>query len=156
MRAILLSALILFIVPAGAAAGGFATVQLNSLPGPSETWEAELTVLAHGRAEAPVDGLKPAVVVSRSDGSERSRFPAEPTGEPGTYRAEVRFDSPGTWRYAVEDGYAGFTHRYPPVQIGARQAVAAAGVDEGPNLLLALLAAAVAGAGGFVLVRRRT
>ena len=65
MRAILLSALILLIVPAGAAAGGFATVQLSSLPGPSETWEAELTVLAHGRAEAPVDGLKPAVVVSR-------------------------------------------------------------------------------------------
>ena len=56
MRAILLSALILLIVPAGAAAGGFATVQLSSLPGPSETWEAELTVLAHGRAEAPWTG----------------------------------------------------------------------------------------------------
>ncbi len=68
----------------------------------------------------------------------------------------MRFESPGTWRYAVEDGYAGVTHRYPPVQIGGPQAVAAAGVDEGPNLLLALLAAAAAGLGGFVLVRRRT
>lgn len=154
MRTAIVAILVLLVAPAGAAAGGFATVQLSSLPGPSDSWEVQLTVLQHGRAEAPMDGLEPAVVISRPDGSERSRFPAEPTGEPGTYRAAVRFDSPGTWHYVVDDGFT-LTHRYPPVQIGGSNAVAA-GTSEGPNLLLALLAAAAAGLGGFVLVRRRT
>jgi hypothetical protein len=160
MRVALLTALLLLGLPAGAAAGGFATVGLSSLPDDTragEPWPVELTVLAHGRSEAPVDGLHPAVIVMRGDGAERRRFAARPTGRPGVYRARVVFGSPGVWEYAVVDGYAGQTHRFPPVRIGdGPRAAAPAPTDSGggPNLGLALLAAAVAGLVAGIATRR--
>ena len=33
-------------------------------------------------------------------------FAAEPTGQPGVYRARVVFPSAGTWSYGVDDGFA--------------------------------------------------
>jgi hypothetical protein len=157
-RVALIAVVALLAAPAAALGGGFATVSLSSLPNgtaPGEPWVVDLTVLAHGRSEAPVDGLEPAVVVMRADGGERRRFPAEPTGEPGTYRARVVFDSAGVWRYSVEDGYAGWTHKYPPVRIGrsaeeepalAATAVASGGGSHGgPDLLLALVVGLGAG-----------
>src|SRR5687768_2341902 len=106
-RAALIAVVAVLAAPATALAGGFATVGLSSLPNgtaPGEPWVVELTVLAHGRSEAPVDGLEPAVNVIKADGSGRRRFPAEPAEKPGTYRAEVVFDSAGQWHYSVEDG----------------------------------------------------
>src|SRR3712207_4904989 len=106
-RAALIAVIATLAAPANALAGGFATVGLGSLPNgtaPGEPWVAELTVMAHGRSDAPVEGLKPAVEVMKADGSGRRRFPARPTDEPGVYRAEVTFDSPGVWHYSVEDG----------------------------------------------------
>jgi hypothetical protein len=167
MHRIALIAAVATLVCAGSAfAGGFATVGLESLPNgtaPGEPWVAELTVLAHGRAEAPVEGLKPAVNVVKADGSGRRRFPAEPTDEPGVYRAAVTFDSPGLWRYSIEDGYAGWTHRYPPVLIGrsgeepsvapAAPASSGGGSDGGPDLLLALLVALGAGVAAGLVTR---
>lgn len=149
MRAIAIAILALLVAPAAALAGGFATVGLSSLPDgtePGEPWVVELTVLQHGRAEAPVDGLKPAVLVNGT-GHQRA-FRATPTGRPGVYRARVVFPESGIWDYTVEDGFGGM-HTYAPVRIGDAGAAAApapalAGGD-GPNLMVALLAAAVAG-----------
>jgi YtkA-like len=167
-RAALIAAIATLAVPGSALGGGFATVGLDSLPNgtaPGEAWVAELTVLAHGRADAPVEGLKPAVNVVKADGSGRRRFPAQPTDEPGVYRAAVTFDSPGIWRYSIEDGYAGWTHRYPPVRIGGTAAETSAapapaapvssggGSNGGPDLLLALLVALGAGLTAGLLTR---
>jgi hypothetical protein len=111
------------------------------------------------------------VIVGSEDGGEGGSFPARPTGKPGVYRATVVFESAGTWRLAVDDGFSA-THRFPAVPVGedgkgsaepvavANTAVAAppSAGDDGPNVLLALGVAAVAalaaGLGAAYLQRR--
>ena len=149
MRATLLALLVLAIAPAGASAGGFATVGLSSTPdgiAPGEPWVVELTILQHGRSEAPLAGLEPSVTVK--SGGERQTFAAAPTRQTGVYRARVVFPSAGTWTYRVNDGFgypAGVGHDYPPVRIGG--AAASTGGASGPDVGLALLIAALAGLG---------
>ena len=153
MRALVGALLGLLLAPAGALAGGFATVGLSSTPDgtrPGEPWAVELTILQHGRSEAPLSGLKPAVIVSKDDGGSLQRFRGTPTGRPGVYRASVVFASAGTWRYRVDDGFAGAIHTYPPVDIGGGSASAVVAVSDSdgqPNIWLALSAAVVAGLG---------
>jgi hypothetical protein len=153
------------LVPATAAAGGWATVGLDPPDGvgPGETWPAELTILQHGIS--PLAGVKPRVIVTRGDA--RRVYAATPTGEPGVYRAEVVFPTAGTWRYAVDDGFSA-THTFPPVRVGGGEAsktVAAASASTpsrdggGPDIWLALAAAGGAGLiavlGSAALQRRR-
>jgi hypothetical protein len=117
--------------------------------------------------------LKPQVIVRLQDGGGGASFPARPTGKPGVYRATVVFESAGTWRYVVDDGFTA-RHSYPLVEVenggkkGSAEPVAAVKTaaaappsagDDGPNLLLAFGAAAVAalaaGFGAAFLQRRR-
>ena len=115
-----------------AAAGGWATVQLSSLPrglSAGEPWVVDITVLQHGRT--PLDGLKPTLTIRKSppritSGVAKGRptirtFAARPTGSPGVYRARIVFPSAGTWRFEVYDGFVqcngARTHRYAPVKI---------------------------------------
>ncbi len=118
MKRLLLGlALAALLVPAAATAGGFATVQLSSLPAGTDaggTWTPTLTILQHG--VTPLDGLQPAVRIRDASG-EIQTFAARPAGEPGTYVADVRFPSAGTWRYEIWDGFSQ-THTYSPVTIG--------------------------------------
>src|SRR5688500_9299127 len=98
----------------GAAAGGFSTVGLSSLPdgvAAGRAWTVEVDVRSHGIA--PQGGLRPAVVIAPVEagaeaGADR-RFAARPTATTGIYRARVVFPSGGTWSYAVDEGY-GFLH----------------------------------------------
>jgi YtkA-like protein len=166
-------------VPAGATAGGWATVGFDPPPddlAPREPWQVEMTILQHGIT--PLEGVKPRVIVSPAEGGDRKTFPARATDEPGVYRATVAFPSAGTWRYVVDDGFTA-KHDYPPVEIGEAGKEAAgdlvavanaaaatppgpgatASEDDGPNYLLALAAAAAAGllaalAAAFVQRRR--
>ena len=124
MRTALATVLVLLVAPASALAGGWATVGLSSVPdgtAPGEPWVVDLTILQHGRSETPLDGLRPMVHVVKADGSGRRSFAAKPTGRPGVYRASVIFESAGTWRYSVEDGFVGYTHRYPAVASAMRR-----------------------------------
>jgi hypothetical protein len=149
-------------VPASAGAGGWATVGFDPPPerlASGETWAVEMTILQHGRS--PLDGLRPAVIVRSVDGSGERSFPAEPAGKPGVYRADVVFESAGTWRYVVDDGFAG-RHSFPAVKVGGGKAVASglsSGSDDGANWLLAIVVAAgaalAAGFGTAALQRRR-
>jgi len=105
------------LLPAAALGGGFATVQLSSLPAGTVaggTWTPTLTILQHG--VTPLDGLQPAVRIT-DGGGKTSTFAAKPAGAPGTYVAEVAFPSAGTWRYEIWDGFSQ-THTYSPVTIG--------------------------------------
>ena len=149
MRKLLAAAalsLLVLLLPSGAAAGGFATVGLDSQPDGGRSWQVELTILQHGRT--PLDGLQPRVIIER--GSVRRGFAAKPAGRPGVYRADVVFPAPGTWRYVVDDGFT-MTHTFPPVRIGGAKgdgppAVSAtASTDGGPDIPLALAAAAACG-----------
>jgi hypothetical protein len=137
-RPLLLLAVAGALVLAGtAAAGGWATVKLSSLPkglSAGEPWVVNITVLQHGRT--PVDGLKPTVTIrkltdvrtlgvnSRLEGSKSRTFAARPTGSTGVYRARVVFPSAGTWRFEVYDGFTAYggarTHRFAPVKIARR------------------------------------
>jgi len=150
--------------PANALGGGFATVGLSSLPDGlelGERWAVELTVLQHGRT--PLDGVHPAVIVTREGGSERREFPAQAAGRPGVYRVAVTFPSAGTWRVVVDDGFSA-RHPFSPVRVGrgpgrASIVPATASVGGGPDLMLALAAAAVTGIAavlGSAALRRRS
>jgi hypothetical protein len=109
----------LLALPAGALAGGWATVGLSSTPdglAPGATWNVEIEVLQHGRT--PLQDIHPTVSITAADDERPRTFTTRPTGKPGVYRAAVRFPRAGTWRYVVDDGFTA-RHPYPPVQIGA-------------------------------------
>jgi len=141
-------------LPAGALAGGWATVGLSSTPdglGPGQTWNVELEILQHGRT--PLDGIRPTVTITAGDTTRT--FQTRPAGRPGTYRAVVTFPGAGTWRYVVDDGFSA-RHSYPAVRIGsgAADATADPGLAAG-RVLLAGLAGLAAAALVLALPRRR-
>ena len=59
------------LLPTAAAAGGFATVQLSSLPAGTDaggTWTPTMTILQHG--VTPLAGLQPAVRITDEGGDD--------------------------------------------------------------------------------------
>jgi hypothetical protein len=150
-RLLLALALLALALPASAAAGGWATVQLSSTPGGTDaggTWTPELTVLQHG--VTPLEDVTPVIRIT-GPGGEAEQFAAAPTGTPGHYRAEVVFPSSGEWRWEIWDGFSQ-THTYSPVTI------APGGGESGfPATPVAGAALAALGLAGlaFVAVRRR-
>lgn len=144
----------LLALPAGALAGGWATVGLSSTPdglGPGQTWNVELEILQHGRT--PLDAVHPTVTITAGDTTRT--FQTRPAGRPGAYRAAVMFPHAGTWRYVVDDGFSA-RHHYPAVRIdpGAAPDAGADGFAAG-RVLLAGLAGVAAAALVLVLPRRR-
>jgi hypothetical protein len=125
MRKLLIGlALAALAVPAGATAGGWATVGLGPPPddmGPGGTWDAKMTILQHGNPETPLMGVIPTVTIR--NGSTTRTFKGTMTDEEGVSIAKVVFPSAGTWSYAVYDGFTEYggatTHRFAPVTIGA-------------------------------------
>jgi hypothetical protein len=151
MKRLLLALTVLAVVlPGAATAGGWATVQLSSLPTGTtagDTWKAELLVLQHGRT--PLEGVSPVIRI-RNDHVTKE-FTATPTGEPGRYAANVTFPSAGIWQWEIWDGFSQ-THTYAPLSVSPD-----AGVGDGsfPALPLAIVVVAMAGALALVLVTRR-
>jgi hypothetical protein len=155
----------LLVFPAGAVAGGWATVGLSSTPdgiAAGAAWNVELEILQHGRT--PLDNVKPSVTISAGDVTRT--FAAQRSGRPGVYRAAVTFPHAGRWHYVVDDGFTA-RHPYPAVAIGgSRGGAGATAADsrdgDGRGLAfdrigLAALAglAAAAGALGLPRVWRR-
>jgi hypothetical protein len=163
-------------LPGAAAAGGFATVGLSSLPdgtAPGKPWHVTLTILQHGRT--PLSDLKPTVRIASADGQTVRTFTAKGAARAGTYTADVVFPTAGRWQYSIDDGFTQ-THTFAPVVIGSSEAVPTPGsqsgagpsgangpVDSGDgsggNVVAALGAAVVAGLlaalAAAVVVRRR-
>jgi hypothetical protein len=138
-RLLLVLMLLTVALPGAAAAGGWATVQLSSLPAGTkagDTWKAELNV-------SPVIRIR--------NGEVRRDFTATATGEPGRYAADVTFPSAGTWQWEIWDGFSQ-THTYAPVSVAP-----GAGLGDGwfPTLPLGIAVVAVAGALALVVTRRR-
>jgi hypothetical protein len=138
-------------LPGAAAAGGWATVQLSSLPTGTkagDTWKAELLVLQHGRT--PLEGVSPVIRIRNGDVGKE--FTATPTGEPGRYAADVTFPAVGTWQWEIWDGFSQ-THTYAPVTVGG-----GAGAGDGSFPMVPLGAGAlvlVGGLAGLMFVARR-
>jgi hypothetical protein len=150
MVAVAVAVLVGMALPAAAQAGGWATVGLDPVPGATragEPQDVELTILQHGRT--PLDGLEPAVRVSRAGGGGATVFRARPAGRPGVYTARVVFPRSGVWSYAVDDGFTA-RHAFGDVRVASAASTgggAGAG-DDGdpwPWSLGALAAAAAAG-----------
>jgi hypothetical protein len=118
MSRIALAMLILLAFPAAATAGGWATVEVAAPPGgigPGDTWRATLVVKQHGIT--PLDDARPSILISNGRGDEQQFF-AEHVGRPGTYVADVRFPSNGTWNVRLFDGWADTTkHRMAPIEV---------------------------------------
>ena len=145
----------LLALPAGALAGGWATVSLSSTPdglGPGDPWVVELEILQHG--QTPLDGLEPSITLTEGATGKTQYVAAKPAGRPCVYEARAVFPASGRWTYAVDDGFSR-VHDYPAVTIGG--AGTAAGGDGFPwsSLVLALLAGVAAAALGTGVRRRR-
>lgn len=157
MRPLLAAVLLCLAIPAASLGGGFATAGLSSTPegvAPGEPWKVDITILQHGRAEAPMTDLEPAVIVKGADGTER-RFAGEETARPGVYRAVVTFPEAGRFEYTVDDGFTNaMPHTFPAVTIREAAAPASSGGSDLPWWPLLLIAPALA-AGAALLVRRR-
>jgi hypothetical protein len=110
------------LAPGPAAAGGWATVGLDSVPPDiraGEPWVVRLTILQHGRT--PLEGLQPQLTISTA-GTTRT-FAATSTGRPGVYRARIVFPYAGRWRYVVDDDFSA-RHSFGPVHVAERGASA--------------------------------
>jgi hypothetical protein len=127
MRTVLIAVLaaVALAVPAGAAAGGWATAGLAPPPDDvqaGDTWNARITILQHG--QTPLAGAEPTVTI-RNDSGTTVTFPAKPTGEVGVYQARVKFPSGGGWSYDVYDGFEQYggaqTHSFGRVTIPASE-----------------------------------
>jgi hypothetical protein len=155
--AVLFAITALLVLPAGALAGGWATVGLSSTPDgmtAGAQWNVDLEILQHGRT--PLDNVKPSVTISAGD--VHRTFAARHTGRPGVYRATVTFPHAGSWHYVIDDGFTA-RHPYPAVVIGgAASAAPSSGRDDGRGLAwdrLGLAAlAGLAAAGGALLAPR--
>jgi hypothetical protein len=130
-RALLILAAVSTLALAGTAtAGGWATVQLSSLPNGlavGQPWIVDVRVLQHGRT--PLAGVKPMITIRKAAAVRRASagspavltFPARRTDRVGVYRARIVFPTAGTWRISVYDGFTAYggarTHEFLPVQI---------------------------------------
>ena len=141
-------------VVGSAGAGGWATAGVAPPADVSagETWNAEITVLQHGRT--PLAGVKPTLTIRNAAGGETKTFAAEPTDRAGVYEAKVVFPSSGSWSYEVYDGFVQYggadTHKFGAVEIGE-----SSGGFSASMWLLPGGAALVSGAGLFLFRRRR-
>ena len=149
-RLLLVLMLLAVALPGAATAGGWATVQLSSLPAGTkagDTWKAELLVLQHGRT--PLENVSPVVRIRNGDVTRE--FVATATEEAGRYAAEVTFPSAGTWQWEIWDGFSQ-THTFAPVTVAP-----GGGLGDGsfPTLPLGIVIVALGGALGLFLVTRR-
>ena len=149
----------LLVLPAGALAGGWATVSLSSTPdglGPGQPWVVEMEILQHGRT--PLDGVEPSIVLTNGATGKTEHVAAKPTGHPGTYEARAVFPDAGRWTYAIDDGFSQ-VHDYPAVTIGGAASAPAAAAADGDGFpwsaLLVSLLAGLAAAGLVAMVRHR-
>jgi hypothetical protein len=122
MRRLLVLVALALMLPATAAAGGWATVQLSSTPAgmPAGTpWNVTVTVLQHGKT--PLAGVQPTITIR--NGTRSIVFRTRATDEIGKYVARVVFPKAGMWRYSVYDAFTEHggakVHRYAPVRIKA-------------------------------------
>lgn len=77
-----LSVLVLAAVAQG---GGWATVQLSSLPTDlrvGDPWNLTIRVLQHGNPDTPVEGARPRVTLEAAESGSRIVYTGEPTGDP--------------------------------------------------------------------------
>ncbi len=146
----------LLALPAGALAGGWATVSLSSTPdglGAGEPWVVELEILQHGRT--PLDGVEPSILLTERATGKTEYVAAKPTGRPGVYEARAVFPEAGRWTYTVDDGFSR-VHDYPAVTIGGATGAAAGAGDGFPwSALLGALLAGLAAVALTVALRRR-
>jgi hypothetical protein len=158
-RALLATLIAALLTPAGALAGGWATVGLANPPedvNAGDKWDAQITVLQHGRT--PTDGAKPVLTITNGKGDGKT-FPARPAKGVGKYVAHVVFPAAGEWRFSIDNGFSatGYgidaTTTYAPVTIGASDD--AGGFPMLPVALGAVVAVALAAVSAFTL-RRRT
>jgi hypothetical protein len=150
----------LLVLPAGALAGGWATVELSSTPaglGPGDPWLVEMEILQHGRT--PLDGVQPSIVLTEQATGATRTVAAESTGRAGVYAARAVFPEAGRWTYAVDDGFSQ-VHDYPAVTIGgaaASQPAGSAGGDGFPWAATVVVAIVAGAAAALIMtgVRRR-
>ena len=153
MRKLVLAVLAAAVAAPAAAAGGWATVGVDSQPSGRE-WDATITVYRHGRT--PTDGARPSITI-RNDKGVTKRFEAKPVGG-GKYTVHVEFPSAGTWRYAVNTGLAATGYGIDQVQTFAPVEIRGRG-DDGSSIpgwpLATAAALALVLALAFFLGRRR-
>ena len=122
-RIALLGLAAVLLLPAGAQAGGWATVELDHAPSgivAGTPWRVELIVKQHG--VTPLDGVKPSVNIANAAGVVRT-FPARPAGRPGHYVADVTYPAAGTWRTRIYDGFTDASpHRLSPISVASASA----------------------------------
>ena len=151
MRKLLIAAVLTaaLTVSAAANAGGWATagVAPPKNVGAGDTWNAQITVLQHGKT--PLAGVKPTLTIRKAGSGETRTFAAAPTDRTGVYEANVIFPSTGSWSYAVNDGFGG-KHTFGAVAIGG----GGGGFSLGMWLLPAALVL-VAGTAAVVFARQR-
>ena len=158
---VLMVALVGFVVPAFA--GGWATIEVDSLPASiqaGETARIEFTILQHGKTPVHTlywDGrealLTPIVMVTLADTT--LEFEAQPAKELGHWFVDVTLPEAGEWEWSIEPKPLGGVTQLEPlsVQPAAKAALAVGSLTAVPLFLSVILIGLVIA--GFVWWRGR-
>jgi cytochrome c2 len=111
-----LLALIAWLSPLPARAGGWATISLDNWPGnviAGQPLKIGFMVRQHGRT--PLPGLTPDVHATHVESGKTLQVSAHEDGPPGHYAAELILDQPGSWTWSIQ----AFTmlQPLPPLQV---------------------------------------
>jgi hypothetical protein len=114
MKKLVVAAAVVLATAGAAQAGNWASVKLAGAPPAAveagKAWTATFSVLRHGLASQPVDGVRPTLTITNAASGQARTFRATPAGKPGVYRARVVIPSEGTWSYAIYDGFTWYGH----------------------------------------------
>ncbi len=147
---------LLFVLAPGAAAGGWAVLTLDELPGgvsAGETLAIGYTVRQHG--QTLLSDLDTIVRASNEEtGEHLTAFGQSGQGN-GHYTAELVFPSEGTWAWSIEA--FNYVYRMPPLAVSADAGLAASvSLSPVPMLVLSLAGLGLAAVAGLIAWRTRS
>jgi len=144
--------LALLLPSAGALAGGWVVITLETLPEQIRAGEPQqLSFMVRQHGQTPIHDVEPLLTATNAETGERIQVQAEPAEELGRFLVTVDFPSQGVWEWSISAQPFPQTVTFAPITVQAGQesgAVQSSG-QSGPALQvglrwagLALLAAA--------------
>ena len=132
-RIILIIGLLALLLPAaGALAGGWVVVTLETMPGQiqaGEPMELSFMVRQHGRT--PTHDVSPVLTATNAESGRRIQADAEPASKVGRFTVEVSFPDAGLWEWSISaEPYVQTTTFAPLTVLAAERAAGSQQIDQ--------------------------
>jgi hypothetical protein len=102
-RVIFITGLLVLLLPAaGALAGGWVVITLETMPGQIYAGQpAQISFMVRQHGRTPIHSVEPMVTATNPETGERIQVKAEAAAELGRYTAAIDFPSAGAWEWSI-------------------------------------------------------